>query len=112
MSRRREVLGLLSELERQRLGDAASRRGQLDVRLAQIEAERSALLSRRSAARDAPAVEALPHLESFQRAMTARIARCDEDGGALRGELEMVEDEILVRWRWSRTLKAAARRPS
>ena len=109
MSRRRDVLDLLSELERQRIGDAASRRGRLDARLAATEAERGALLTHRVAARDAPSVEALPHLGSFQRAITTEISRCDADGDTLRAELEAVEEEILLRWRWSRTLKAAGR---
>ena len=84
----------------------------MDVRLAQIEAERGALLAHRSAACVAPSVEALPHLGSFQRAIAVRLARCDADGDVLRAELESVEEEILMHWRWSKTLRTAARRPS
>ena len=112
MSRRREILGLLSELERQRLGDAAIRRGRLDIRLAQTDAERSVLVSHRAAACEAPTAEALPHLVPFQKAIAARISRCDTDGDALRAELETVEEEVRARWRWSEALKAVARRSS
>jgi hypothetical protein len=112
MSRRRQVLGLLSELERRKLGDAASRRGQIEARRARIEAERRDLVENRSAARDAQTIESLPHLASFQRAVAARISRCEADDDALRTELEAVEEEMLVHWRWSKTLRTVAGRPS
>lgn len=112
MSRRREVLTLLSELERQKLAAAASRRGQIDDRLARIESERRDLVERRSAAREVQTIESLPHLGAFQSAVAARISRCEADGDALREELETVEEELLACWRWSRTLRTVARRPS
>lgn len=112
MSRRRDVLGLLSELERQRLGEAAIRRGRLDIRLARTDAERGTLVSRRAAARETPTADALPHLGAFQRDIAARISLCDADRDAIEAELETVEEEVRACWRWSETLKAVARRSS
>ena len=106
------MLGLLCELERQRLGEAARRRAGLDGRLAEARAERAALAARRRAAGEAAAAaEALPHLGPFRRVVDARIARCDAEEEALRVELEAAEEELRARWRWSKALEAAARRP-
>lgn len=111
MSRRRDVLHLLFELERHALGEAAIRRGELDIRIEKAGAERAALLARRAAASEAPGAEALPHLASFRRAIAAEIASCDAARGALGAERDAAEEEIVASWRRSEALRAVARRP-
>lgn len=112
MSRRNEVLNLLSELERQKLGDIARQRGAIELRLSQADAERGRLVRSRLAARDAPAAEALTHLAAFDKAVFAKITRCEQDATALRVEHRTAEDGISESWRRSKALQIVARRSS
>lgn len=112
MSRRHEVLDLLSKLEREKLGQMARQRGVIEQRLSQANAERGRLVRSRLDAREAPAVEALGHLAAFDKRMVARITRCEQDADALRIEHRAAGDEISESWRRSKALQMVSRRSS